>query len=113
MPIGKNSIKRVKDGYSNVSTAAPDMENSTVLANPAPEVIELVTPKAKTATPQKRGRKPGSKNVHKASANSTAKSAPKKPAAKNPATNKPIEKSALKDGFERFALGDDMPVHLL
>ena len=32
MPIGKNSIKRaVNNGYSNVKTSAPDMENSEVL----------------------------------------------------------------------------------
>ena len=31
MPIGKNSLKRVtNNGYSNVTTSAPDMENSTV-----------------------------------------------------------------------------------
>ena len=33
MPIGKNAIKRVENnGYSNVQTSAPDMENSVVLA---------------------------------------------------------------------------------
>ncbi len=42
MPIGKNSIKRVQNsGYSNVKTTAPDMENSTVLSNPSPEVIKV------------------------------------------------------------------------
>ena len=31
MPIGKNAIKRVSNnGYSNVKTVAPDMENSIV-----------------------------------------------------------------------------------
>ena len=42
MPIGKNSIKRVQNGgYSKVKTAAPDMQNSTVLSNPSPEVLEV------------------------------------------------------------------------
>ena len=40
MPIGKNAINRVKNnGYSNVETSAPDMENS-VIANPDPQVLE-------------------------------------------------------------------------
>lgn len=31
MPIGKNAIKRVENnGYSNVASSAPDMENSIV-----------------------------------------------------------------------------------
>ena len=31
MPIGKNAIKRItNNGYSNVQTSAPDMENSVV-----------------------------------------------------------------------------------
>ena len=31
MPIGKNAIKRVtNNGYSNVKTSAPDMENRVV-----------------------------------------------------------------------------------
>lgn len=35
MPIGKNAIKRVENnGYSNVASSAPDMENS-IVAEPA------------------------------------------------------------------------------
>ncbi len=91
MPIGKSSIKRVKDGYSNVKTAAPDMENSTVLTNPAPEVVEMLTPEKKT------------------SAKKTApKAAPKKKAAP-----KITVSDDRPEGFQKFALGDDMPVHLL
>ena len=46
MPIGKNAIKRVENnGYSKVVTTAPDMENSNVIANPDPQVVEkLITP---------------------------------------------------------------------
>ena len=55
MPIGKNAIKRVgNNGYSNLKTAAPDMENSTVIANISEEVMEkMVKPveeKAKAKT---------------------------------------------------------------
>ena len=67
MPIGKNAIKRVENnGYSKVVTTAPDMENSNVIANPDPQVVEkLITP-VETAA-----KKPAAK-----------KSAAKKPAAK-------------------------------
>ena len=106
MPIGKNSIKRVaNNGYSKVATPAPDMENSTVLANPAPEVIEVMIPSAKKCA---------------------AKKAPaKKPAAKKPQTqsnkknnNKEKEKvaeaPAREDGFSYVNLGGGaLPVYLL
>ena len=38
MPIGKNSISRVKkNGYTNVKTTAPDMEDSKIkVEKPAP-----------------------------------------------------------------------------
>ena len=55
MSIGKNAIKRVQNnGYSNVKTSAPDMENSTEIPTPV-EVAEAVTQKkpAKKA-PQKK-----------------------------------------------------------
>ena len=45
MPIGKNAIKRVAgNGYSNVKTEAPDMENSTV--------VEEKKPTAKKSAPK-------------------------------------------------------------
>lgn len=95
MPIGKNSIKRVaNNGYSNVKTAAPDMENSSVIANPSPEVIEKMIPSSK-------------------------KIAPKKPAAKKITAKKqtieataPIE-TVENDGFAYIGFGEDLPVYLL
>ena len=106
MPIGKNAIKRVENnGYSKVKTSAPDMENSNVLANPDPQVVEkLITPvetaakakaapKAKTATAAK-----------KPAAKSTAKKAPAK---------KALVKPAKKEGFVRVELGSEMPFYLL
>ena len=89
MPIGKNSIKRVaNNGYSAVKTDAPDMQNSTVIANVAPEVVEVMLPKVeeKCETPKK-------------------KSTPKKKA--------PLKAASVKDGFARYSFGDDLPVHLL
>lgn len=102
MPIGKNSIKRVKNGgYSNVKSAAPDMENSTVLTNPAPEVIEVMIPSAKAGAEKKPA---------------TKKAAPKK----SVKTNKNIQKKdeepisdGGRDGFCRFGLGDALPEYLL
>ena len=97
MPIGKNSIKRVtNNGYSKVATKAPDMENSTVIANPSPEVIEVMIP--------------SSENI-----------APKKPAAKKPAaTKKPATKKAAPktetnehSGEGYINLGGELPIYLL
>lgn len=87
MSVGKNAIKRVSNnGYSNVKTVAPDMENSHVIANPSEEVVEkLVKPVEE-------------------------KTAKKKTADKKTTTKITVAK---KDGFERFGLGDDMPYYLL
>ena len=44
MPIGKDSISRVKkNGYANITSAAPDMEDSKVAK-------KIAKPKAKPAT---------------------------------------------------------------
>ena len=54
MPIGKNAINRVKNnGYSNVETSAPDMENS-VIANPDPQVVEKMVKPVEEKTAKKR-----------------------------------------------------------
>ena len=97
MPIGKNSIKRVaNNGYSSVKTSAPDMENSTVIANPSPEVIEKMIPSSKKIAPKKTAaakKKPATKAAPK------AKSAPLK------------TEEAVDNGCVRF--GSPLPVHLL
>lgn len=52
MSIGKNAIKRVENnGYSNVTSSAPDMENSVVSETPAEKPVKTVkrTPAKKTA----------------------------------------------------------------
>ena len=98
MPVGKNSIKRVSNnGYSKVTTAAPDMENSTVIANPSPEVVEIMIP-------------------------SSEKIAPKKTAAKKTTTaKKPVEKKKApkaeqvseRSGDGYVNLGGELPTYLL
>ena len=91
MPIGKNAIRRVENnGYSKVQSSAPDMENSHVIANPDPQVVEkMVTP------------------VEKKKKAPTKKSAPKCAAKKTP-----VQESG-KSGFERTSVGEDMPYWLM
>ena len=93
MPIGKNALKRVtNNGYSKVTTAAPDMDNSVVVTPEEPKeqikVVELkVEPKKNTAPKTKKPATPKPKTV---------KTEPQRP-----------------DGFVRCGLGQDLPVHLL
>ncbi len=85
MPIGKNAIKRVENnGYSQVKTTAPDMENSSVIAKPDQQVVEKIIAPVAQATA-------------------------KKATAKKSACKKPVKK----DGFVRTRLGEDMPYYLL
>ena len=106
MPIGKNALKRVtNNGYSNVSTSAPDMENS--------EVAEVKVKEEKPAT-KKSTKKPVAKKP-------ATKSAPKKPVdPKAKPEEKPVlvieekkEETTHPDGFVKIALGMDMPEYLL
>lgn len=100
MPIGKNAIKRVENnGYSNVKTAAPDMENSHVIACPDQQVVEKLIAPVEKATVKKTVAKPAAK-----------KSEMKKPAVKKTVATKP---ATQKNGFERVGLGSDMPYYLL
>ncbi len=97
MPIGKNAIKRVENnGYSNVKTSAPDMENSNVIANLDPQVMEkMVAP------------------VEKATQEVAAAKAPAKKTAKKSPAKKTACKKAVKSGIEKISLCDDMPYYLL
>ena len=101
MPIGKNAIKRVKNnGYSNVETSAPDMENS-VIANPDPQVVEkMVKPVAE---------KTAKKSCAKKAATPETKVPAKKPTAKKAS----VKKLPAKDAFARVEVGADMPYYLL
>ena len=102
MPIGKNSIKRVaNNGYANLESRAPDMENS---------VVEL--PKSE---PEKKRVQP------KKSAPVAKKTAEKKPkkaqeAVKAEPTVKVETKSSIVDEANEatyVTVGEDMPVYLL
>ena len=103
MPIGKNSIKRVaNNGYSNLESRAPDMENS---------VVEL--PKAE---PEK---KPEKTKKSAPVAKKTAEKKPKKAeaAVKAEPTSQAEEVKPVADEAANEAtyvtVGEDMPVYLL
>ena len=65
MPIGKNAIKRISNnGYSNVQTNAPDMENSEVIEKveikketPEKKKVSSTKTTQKTTTPKKTNKK--------------------------------------------------------
>ena len=97
MPVGKNSIKRVtNNGYSKVATKAPDMENSTVIANPSPEVVEVMIPSSEDIAPKK----PAAKKL----------AATKKPTAKKAA---PKTETNERNGEGYINLGGELPIYLL
>lgn len=98
MSIGKSSIKRAaNNGYSNVATSAPDMENSVVV-EPVVEapVEEVKAPVTEVKAPAKK------------------KTAAKKPAAKKPAAKKPCAPKVVgKDAEKAVCVGQDLPYYLL
>jgi hypothetical protein len=85
MSIGKSAIKRVtNNGYSQVKTDAPDMQNSSVIPAPSQEVMDkIITPIEKKTT---------KKSCKKTSKKATEQS---------------------KQGFERVEVGEDLPYYLL
>ena len=93
MPIGKNAIKRVlNNGYSNVKTEAPDMENSVIeeVKKPSVKKAPAKNPAPKGITSSKKS-KSGIKNP----APKAAIMIDPKPAQKKNA-EKPAEKPAQK-----------------
>lgn len=106
MPIGKNAIKRVENnGYSKVKTAAPDMENSSVIPNISEEVMEKMVKPVEKKTAAKKAA-PAKKPVAK-----KAEPAKKADSAKKPAAKKaPVAK---KDNFASVSVGNDLPYYLL
>ena len=110
MPIGKNEIKRVENnGYSKVKTSAPDMENSNVLANPDPQVVEkLIAPVEEAAKANAAPKAKTAAAVKKTAAKSAAK-----PVAKKAPAKKAVEKLVPKEKFASVQLGVEMPYYLL
>ena len=105
MPIGKNSIKRVaNNGYSKVKSTAPDMENSSVIANPAPEVIEKMIPSSKKIAAAKNASAPTKSTAP--TKKTTTKAAPKK-------EKEPAAKQEKQETVNYIAIGKEMPIYLL
>ncbi len=96
MPIGKNSIKRaVNNGYSNVKTTAPDMENSVVV-EPAP-VVEKKAPQKRVC-----------KKTVAQKAEPVQVETKKTPVKKAKTVAKPVAQKS-----STVAIGEEMPVYLL
>lgn len=105
MPIGKNAIKRVENnGYSKVKTAAPDMENSSVIPNISEEVMEKMVKPVEKKTAAKKAAPAKKPEVKKAEPKKAAPA--KKPAAKKA----PVAK---KDNFAYVNVGKELPYYLL
>ena len=106
MPIGKDSISRVKkNGYANITSTAPDMEDSKIAKKAAP------VSQKKATTPKNSASKAQSKAAPKAAPKATAKAAPKASAKSAPKNSAPKADTAAKTNY--FAIGDDMPIYLL
>ena len=107
MPIGKSSIKRVaNNGYSKVSTSAPDMEMSTVASEEKPAPKKPAAAKtARSATTKSTGTGSATR------ARSTA-SKPKAPAASS--VKPAAEKNPTPEASRAYCnIGEDMPIFLL
>ena len=120
MPIGKSAIKRVtNNGYSNVKTKAPDMENSTVIANPSPEVVEKLLPKSEEKAPAAAKQPAAAKKPAQSAKPAAKKSTAAKPAAKKTTqAKKPAAAAVKKEEADKTAasyvnVGRALPPHLL
>ncbi len=119
MPIGKNSLKRVgNNGYSNVKTTAPDMENSEIIEEAkAPKSEKAAAPKKAPA--KKPAAEKASASGAKKPASKKASSAVKKPAVKvteapeSKENNETKTSEASVGGNERIEVGMQMPAYLL
>ena len=108
MPIGKNAIKRVSNnGYSNVQTSAPDMENSTTVNEKVetPKVEKVVTnevnEKTKKTTEKKSTPQKSMETEPDLSPVNTVKKVTKK------------TKATSKRDHDFFAIGEELPSYLL
>ena len=124
MPIGKNAIKRISnDGYSQVKTSAPDMENS-VVTEEKPQIAEEKKVSAKKQPAKKATQaKSTTKNLTEVKAPTSKKSAtPKKSMESEPSlapvkTAKKVikapKKSSKRQGEGFVNIGGELPIHLL
>ena len=108
MPIGKNAIKRIsKNGYSNVKTEAPDMENSTVAEETKNQAVKKAAPQPKKSTTRKA---PTKKAPVKKSMESEPTFSPVEVAKK---VTKTAEPKSTRQGQGYINIGGELPIYLL
>ena len=108
MPIGKNSIKRaVNNGYSNVKTSAPDMENSEVIPTPVELAEKVASQTGKEKKTSSTAKKTACKKTVKP-VESEAQKVEEKPVKKAPA-----KKCVKAKKTERVEIGGELPIYLL
>ena len=138
MPLGKDSIKRVRNnGYSRVTTSAPDMENSSIVepidlsvvvvdvsdVEAEQKATEPAT-KKKTAPKKKADAPTGQKKTTTSKQKSEPKPAPKKrtkstknptPVSNNdiPTPTEVAETVAMRSGEGYINIGGELPIYLL
>ena len=121
MPLGKDSIKRVRNnGYSQVTSSAPDMENSTIVEEALSVPVVAVDDAPRAEEPKKAPKKKAEpKRKTKAEPKRTSKKRTKKQENPTPVSNNiptPVEVAetvATREGEGYVNLGGQMPVHLL
>lgn len=105
MPIGKNAIKRVtNNGYSNMKTSAPDMENSVVA-----EVKKEDTKKRAAVAKPKAQKKPSVKKA----APIPKKSMETEPELSPVKTLERVVQGKKREGDGYINLGGELPYYLL
>jgi len=122
MPLGKDSIKRVRNnGYSQVTSSAPDMENSTIVEEALSVPVVAVDDAPRAEEPKKAPKKKAEpKRKTKAEPKRTPGKRTKKQETPTPVSNNdiptPVEVAdtvATREGEGYVNLGGQMPVHLL
>ena len=89
MPLGRDSIKRVKNnGYSRVTTSAPDMENSSIVE---PIEVSVVVVDIPVTEPAKGPKKATKKKAEPKQTVEKEEPAKKKPAQKKKSEPKPAK----------------------
>ena len=104
MPIGKDSISRVKNnGYSNIQKSAPDMQDSKIAEKKVNADKKPVSANSTNASPKK-----------KAVASTVAKSAAPKtePKPKAPKAES-VTKATKTKKSNKVKIGEKLPPHLL
>ncbi len=113
MPIGKNAIKRVtNNGYSNVKSTAPDMENSQV-AEKKTELAEEKKPVAKKITEKQTKKETPKKTPTKKALQAPKKSMETEPELSPIKTLEKIVEAKKREGEGYVNIGGELPYYLL